>query len=247
MCAKRAIASPNLLAVALPRPAPTVVVPAGYFLMGSTSLEVQNLASNYGYDASWLDGELPQRSVFVAAFEIQVYPVTNRDYALFCAATGYPPRLHWPGGAPTRDMFLHPVTHVNRADAQAYAAWIGMRLPTEAEWEKAARGVDGRTWPWGNVFDPDACQWNRYAATYSPGTARVDAHPTGASPYGVLDLIGNTAEWCADGPAAGTAYIKGGTWLSHEMVNLRPAARNLSGAANNVSAFYGFRCVRSLP
>jgi formylglycine-generating enzyme required for sulfatase activity len=247
MCAKRAIASPNLLAVALPRPAPTVVVPAGYFLMGSTSLEVQNLASNYGYDASWLDGELPQRSVFVAAFEIQVYPVTNRDYALFCAATGYPPRLHWPGGAPTRDMFLHPVTHVNRADAQAYAAWIGMRLPTEAEWEKAARGPDGFDYGLGmRLSEPTAALYN-WRKNPGAEVTLVGVAETleryRPNRYGVFHASGNAREWTQSSfrhynaahpyreddrnhdEGGGLRVTRGGSWYSASAVRLQLAYR----------------------
>jgi formylglycine-generating enzyme required for sulfatase activity len=227
-------------------PVRMIAIPAGSFLMGTTTLDIHTLADLYGYDVSWMDGEVPQRHVFLPAYAIQKYPVTNAEFALFCAATGYPPRVHWPGGIPPEDLLDHPVTWVNRADAQAYADWVGLRLPTEAEWEKAARGVYGRRFPWGKVFDPLACQWNSDPSTGGPGTAPVTAHPSGASPYGVEDMAGNVGEWCADGPSPSTAFIKGGAWTSGEVLNLRPAARNMSGADSNQSEFYGFRCARSL-
>lgn len=222
-----------------------IVIPAGTFLLGTTTQEVQALANTYGYEPSWMDGELPQVQVFLPAFAIQRYPVTNREFAEFCAATGYPPRLHWGGPNPPVALLDHPVVFVSRADAHAYANWAGLRLPTEAEWQKAARGTDGRTFPWGDVFDPLACRWN--ADPYSPGlgTARVGTHWRGASPYGVEDMIGNVGEWCADGPAPSTAYVKGGAWCSSEIVNLRLAARNMSGFAGNLGPTCGFRCARN--
>jgi formylglycine-generating enzyme required for sulfatase activity len=228
-------------------PNPIVGVPAGVFLMGTSAQRIQTLATDYGYDLSWFDGELPERQVYLPAFAIQKYPVTQAEYAAFCFATGYPIPFNWPTGAPPAELYDHPVNCVDRADAQAYAAWIGMRLPTDAEWEKAARGVDGRNFPWGDAFDPDACHWSSDPTVPESGTAPVTAHPRGVSPYGVEDMVGNVGEWCANGPGAVTAFIKGGSWNSSEVVNLRPAARNMSGLTDYPCRFYGFRCVRSLP
>ena len=101
-------------------------------------------------------------------------------------------------------------------------------------------------YPWGNEFDPEACCWNPERRGGGPRTAPVDAHPRGASPYGVMDMVGNVAEWCGDGPQSGVSYIKGGCWATEEIINLRPAARNMTGFSLNTSTFYGFRCARDV-
>jgi formylglycine-generating enzyme required for sulfatase activity len=244
-----------------------VLIPGGPFIMGTTREDAEALAREHGYHPSWLGGEVPQRSVEVAAFLIDKLPVTNERYALFVEAMGHRPPVHWGGKEPPRDLRGHPVVLVEKADAEAYARWAGKRLPTEAEWEKAARGPDGRRFPWGGEFDPEACHFDRgglvgrglsslpqhlaeslrETSFWLPlGTAPATAHPKGASPYGVLDLVGNAAEWCADSPGPGSAFIKGGCWLSASPINLRPAGRNMSGFANNRLAFVGFRCAKGV-
>ncbi len=246
-----------------------IEIPAGAFLMGTTKKQAGRLAAKYGYHVSWFSGETPQRKIQLPAFKIDRYPVTNRQYHAFCTATGYAPRMHWQGSAPPERLLDHPVVRVNKADAEAYAAWAGKRLPTEAEWEKAARGEDGRMYPWGDLFKPKACQWDPGGGEYilkgppsmaapengkmamlvnaaDVNTAPVTAHPDGASPYGVMDMAGNAAEWCSDGPGKGSAFIKGGCWLTAAPVNLRPAGRTMSGFTNNASPFYGFRCVKEI-
>lgn len=222
-----------------------VVVPGGPFRMGTPEGLLGRLARQGGYHPSWFTGEAPDRSVEVAAFAIDTHAVTNGQYALFCAAIGHPPPLHWPNGELPDHLSDHPVVFVALADCSAYASWAGKRLPTEVEWEKAARGTDGRIYPWGDRWEPDACHWRSDPERVN-GTVPVDAHAAGDSPYGCRQMAGNVAEYCADGPGAGAAYIKGGAWINEDPVNLRPAARNMSGFANNKSAFYGFRCVKEV-
>ena len=170
-----------------------VAIPGGPFTMGS----------NDGPD-----DERPAHLVNVATFEIDRLPVTNGQFAEFLNAIGThnksgerlfddddpDARIHKQGTRWIADKGYenHPVVEVSWPGARNYCTWRGKRLPTEAEWEKAARGSDGRKYPWGNAA-PDRSR-ARFAARFND-TAAVDAHPAGASPYGVLDLAGNAWEW----------------------------------------------------
>ena len=164
-----------------------VEVPAGEFTMGSAE------------DDRWAeDGEKPQHEIFVDAFRISKYPVTNAQYAEFVKATKRNPPEHWPGQEPPPDLRNHPVVYVSWHDAMAYCQWLGKekgrtcRLPTEAEWEKAARGTDGRIYPWGNEFSAEKCNMRE---TGIGGPSPVGMFPDGVSPYGCLDMSGNVWEW----------------------------------------------------
>jgi formylglycine-generating enzyme required for sulfatase activity len=215
-----------------------ILIPAGRCRIGTPEAKRDALARKYDYHPSWLGGETAAELV-LPAFRIDRFPVTNARYARFCAATKYAPPPHWHGPEPPDALKNHPVVFVNRPDALAFAAWAGKRLPTAAEWEKAARGAQGLTFPWGEEFDPSRCHWN---AEGPLATAPVDAHPGGVSPYGVWDMVGNAAEWCADGPKTDVAYIKGGCWKTTSPLFLRPACRLMSGFDTNRLPFYGFRC-----
>ncbi len=158
-----------------------VTVPAGEFLMGT--------------DRERSDAQdRPEHRLRLAGYRIDKYPVTNAQYARFVAETGHRPPLHWENGRIPPGLELHPVTMVSWFDAAAYADWAGKRLPTEAEWEKAARGPDGRRWPWGEAMD--AARLNTYYQVGS--TTEVTRYPSGASYYGVQDMAGNVSEWVAD-------------------------------------------------
>lgn len=141
----------------------------------------------------FLYGENKQKIV-LPQFWIAKTPVTNAQYEVFVDTTGYGPPIHWPGGQIPQGKANHPVVNVSWDDAQKFCAWAGLRLPTEQEWEKAARGTDGRWYPWG---DWQAGRCNSKEANIG-ATTPVDHFPNGASPYGVLDMAGNVVEWCAD-------------------------------------------------
>ncbi|MEO0108860.1 MAG: SUMF1/EgtB/PvdO family nonheme iron enzyme, partial [candidate division WOR-3 bacterium] len=178
-----------------------ILIPAGEFLMGSAQGEGDK-------------DEHPLHKVYVSEFYIDKYEVTNRQYKRFCDATGrnYPPDPELLSSMPNyfNNYPNYPVVNITWEDARAYCDWAGKRLPTEAEWEKAARGSDGRKYPWGNKA-PDGSQCN-FADRNLPDvpwcdkdaddgygfTAPVGHYPQGASPYGVLDMAGNVWEWCND-------------------------------------------------
>ncbi len=239
-----------------------VYVPAGLFEMGS----------NNGWDK-----EKPVHIVYLDGYWIDKYAVSNAQFRKFVDASGYKTDAEkdgsgwvWTGIAweakPGADWMHptgegsslsgkedHPVVQVSWNDAQAYCAWVGERLPTEAEWEKAARGTDGRTYPWGNAID-------KYHANYNGrGTTKVGSYPRGASPYGALDMAGNVWEWTEDwfgyysgeevrnptGQETGNfRVVRGGSWRSPIEDYLRVSTRYWfnpdSRDCNN-----GFRCVRS--
>jgi len=158
-----------------------IAIPGGPFMMGT------DRKRSDAYDG-------PRHRVTVEPYRIDKYPVTNAQYALFVSKTGHRPPLDWKDGFIPEGMKLMPVTMVSWDDAVAYARWAGKRLPAEAEWEKAARGTDGRRWPWGNQMDT-----HRLNTYYNIGAATiVTRFENGASPYGVMDMAGNVSEWVAD-------------------------------------------------
>lgn len=155
-----------------------IVIPAGEFTMG-TSLPHTD------------EQDHPAHQVKLPAYRIDKYAVTNAQYARFVAATGHRPPSSWKQQRIPEGELLRPVTLVSWYDAVAYAKWAGKRLPTEAEFEKAGRGTDGRRWPWGNQMNPE--RLNTY---YNVGSATdVTSYENGKSPYGVMGLSGNVDEW----------------------------------------------------
>lgn len=203
-------------------------IPAGQFVMGSQV--GADWADATGPDAHLLRRETPQRPVELAAYFVSRYPVTVAQYATFVESTGRRP-LPAPGTASStaRDEGRLPVSFVPWHDAHAFCRWLtretGLQfhLPTEAQWEKAARGTDGRTYPWGEespvvsvARDPAASPgefhsayvWGEsipetrtrfcHCAAPEGGPCEVGQHPDGASPWGCMDMAGNVWEWCAD-------------------------------------------------
>jgi len=167
-----------------------ITLPAGPVWMGAADDDPQ--AAPDEQPAGWVD---------VPSFTIAQTPVTTAEFVRFVETGRAKPRRFWGGLRPPPGLERHPVTNVSWADATAYCEWLAestgrpFRLPAEAEWERAARGDTFRRWPWGDTFDP-ACANVLEAKRTS--TTPVDAHPDGASPFGVLDMAGNVWEWNSD-------------------------------------------------
>ena len=247
-------------------PAEMVYIPAGYFWMGSSEQDGV-VGIEVGLD------ELPQHQVYVKGYTIDRYEVTNGQYFEFVKATGgyipatwdyrqHPSGKRWPAGTPPPGEEQYPVTDTDWYDAEAYCHWAGKRLPTEAEWEKAARGTDGRIWPWGNTFDPSRANTLESGKNWSRPVGSFQAD---VSPYGVHDMIGNVWEWTSSWyqaypgstlqrTAFGEKYrvLRGGSYLTPVQPFARVAHRyapellpaELRGSSWHVGFDVGFRCAR---
>lgn len=179
------------------------------------------------------------------AFEIDIYPVTNRQYKLFLEKTGHGhvPE-HWRDNTFAPDLANHPVVNVSWQDAQAYAKWLGKRLPSEQEWEKASRGPDGRVYPWGNAFNHFNCNCRELGLR---GTTDVTQFHSGVSQYGCYDMAGNVWEWTNSNvfPENDEAkVIRGGSWANtrEEVKATTRAYERTERRRRDV----GFRCARDI-
>ena len=255
-----------------------VVIPEGEFMRGS---------DNGRWD------EVPQQKVFLDPYEIDRYEITNIQYQRFVQAAAVKAPPYWIGAAFPEGQADFPVVGVTWEEAGAYCQWLGKRLPTEAEWEKACRSSDGRVYPWGDAWEAGFGNTGPLAISSNPvdmgpglwdrlwtilqarpsganvrGLRPVGSYPAGASPYGVLDLVGNASEWVADwygfadysllplrnpqtlGPKWNHA-LRGSSWFdaNGDLVwvqdQSRCSARNSSHTPRDART--GFRCARSIP
>jgi formylglycine-generating enzyme required for sulfatase activity len=227
-------------------------VQAGCFMMGCNS------AVDYECGA----GEKPYHMATLSACKIDKYEVTASKYK-DCVAAGKCTPAGTSSGCNYNDAIKgsHPINCVDWNQAKAYCAWAGKRLPTEAEWEKAARGTDERKYPWGNSgLDCDHAVWN-YTSCGNTGTQAVPGKPQGFSPYGTMDMLGNVWEWVEDdyhsnydgAPAGGGAWVdsprgalrilRGGSWGNMDAADLRASARS-NGDPSTKSSIFGFRCAK---
>lgn len=228
-----------------------VYVPAGEFLMGSSNADRDEKPEHHvTLDAFWIDRTEVTNAQFARFLNDQgnqteggvtSLDVRSPDCGIEAAGSVFRPKAGW------EEL---PAANVSWYGAQAYATWVGGRLPTEAEWEKAARGTDGRTYPWGNG-EPNSTRANFSADAGAP--VAVGSYPAGASPYGALDMAGNMWEWVADwygegyyaqsparnpqGPDSGEARVlRGGSFYNSEDL-MRCARRNSYGP------YYGYRYI----
>lgn len=246
-------------------PGDQVLVPAGPFWMGSDERErglARSLSSPETVAADWFSAELPRRRTELEAFCIDRQLVTQGHYAEFVSRTGHrTPRIShaeylrqgflvhdydsevvpylWRGLRPPAGRGDHPVVLVSAADAEAYCRWRGQagRLPSEAEWEKAARGPAARIFPWGDTWDPGRLN----SAARGPGmTTPVGEYLEGASPYGLLDAAGNVFQWTSSLLGDGRRVVKGCAW-DDDAGLCRPAFRHGRRAMSR-HILIGFRC-----
>jgi len=254
-----------LAALASPCPDAMVGIPQGNFWMGSDRRE-RTLAAALSGPAvratGWFDAELPRQPNPTGPFCIARLLVTQQDYAAFIRATDHrtpgiskaeyiqqgflvhdydrevTPYL-WQTGSPPADRLDQPVVLVDAHDAAAYCRWRfrGGRLPTETEWERAARGDDGRMFPWGDGWDANRVN----SAEHGPHTTTpVTRYPSGASPYGLRDAVGNVFQWTASTLTDGRQILKGCAW-DDDAGLCRPAFRHGRPPASR-HILIGFRC-----
>ena len=235
-----------------------VLIPAGEVTIGTA----QKTDQTFGHEAN------PQR-VFVEAFYIDKYEVTNAQYAKFLKATGYRKPKFWEYDE--LNATNQPVIGVNWADAEAYARWAGKRLPTDIEWEKAARSMDGRLYPWGNNYEPwrgnfdDNGRMDGHIDGYNMFPAPVGSFADGVSPYGIHDMAGNVWEWVVsvlvdskdiqthghgedqhELPKNQNTYtIRGGSWINAEGDTRTTVYYIYPEECSDHSSSVGFRCART--
>jgi formylglycine-generating enzyme required for sulfatase activity len=244
-------------------PAGMVKIPAGDFVFKVQGIEIEG-SNDAGVDVQYPWEDSPRRfhqhSLQVKSFWIDKYPVTNAEFKKFLDGAHYHPQddlnflRDWKGGSFPAGWENKPVTWISLEDARAYAAWAGKRLPHEWEWQYAAQGSDDRTYPWGNDWNASAVPVPDKSRTMR-GPDAVDAHPQGASPFGVMDLVGNVWQWTEEFTDTHTraAILRGGEyyqpqgsiWYFPETYKLNEHGKFLLTAPGlDRSGGLGFRCVQ---
>jgi iron(II)-dependent oxidoreductase len=238
-------------------------IPEGDFQFEVQGIEIEGsnaIAVDVQYEWEHSPRRFHEHLMHVKSFWIDKYPVTNAQFKSFLSATHYHPQddlnflRDWHNGTYPEGGGDKPVTWVALEDARAYAAWAGKRLPHEWEWQYAAQGTDGRLYPWGNDWDPSAVPPPDEGRSMR-GPDRVTAHPKGASPFGVMDLVGNVWQWTDEfldehtraGILRGGSYYQpqGTIWYFPQAYKLTEHGKLLLMApSKDRSAAVGFRCVQ---
>ncbi len=252
-----------------------ILIPGGEFIMGTDSSRLSELVKvgenvphmNYGNALSWFGDEIPAHKVKVDSFYIDIYEVTNRQFAEFVKATGYKAEGDWQKYA-TKERENHPVVNVTWNDAKAYAKWTGKSLPTEAEWEYAAKGGTNYQWFWwGNNPDSSKENYRTKGETFWEGVWRLlgfreigTKEVGGYQPnnFGIYDILGNVSEWCEDNykPYPNNKIpnddydknlktVRGGNWETPNAVFMRCQSRR-GKEPKSYSYHRGFRCVKRI-
>lgn len=238
------------------RPAPNLAdgaelrtVPGSCTMLGSLAADRQALARQIGTPyLALFDNDLPlRRQVWLDGFQMYRYEVTREQFARFAADcragrdSGCPGV--WPPPGKPAGPGREPARFLSWVQADAYCRWAGGRLPSEDEWEKAARGTDGRIWPWGNL--PDATRFQGAVTSERKRIAEVGSFSAGDSPYGIADLAGNVWELTASSWSDGLHVMKGGSYLNTPM-EVRASMRWASSLEASGADYLGFRCVKDL-
>jgi formylglycine-generating enzyme required for sulfatase activity len=243
-------------------PAGMVKVPEADFLFKVSGIEIEGF-NDIGVDVQYPWEDSPRRfhehPMHVTPFYIDKYPVTNAEFKKFIDSTHYHPKddlnflRDWKNGSYLAGWENRPVTWVSQEDARAYASWAGKRLPHEWEWQYAAQGTDGRLYPWGNEWDDSAVPVPDKSRSMR-GPDPVDGHPKGASPFGVMDLVGNVWQWTEEfidehtrgGILRGGSYYQpqGSIWYFPQAYKLNEHGKLLlMSPSMDRSGGVGFRCV----
>src|SRR5208337_4976470 len=244
-------------------PAGMVRIPEADFEFQAAGIMIEG-GNDIGVDVQYPWEDAPRRyhlhKMHIKSFYIDKYPVTNAEFKKFLEATSYHPKddhnflRNWKNGSYPDGWGDKPVRWVSLEDARAYASWAGKRLPHEWEWQYAAQGTDGRTYPWGNEWNTDAVPVPDKGRTMR-GPDAVDAHPKGASPFGVMDLVGNVWQWTDEyvdehtrgGVLRGGSYYapQGSIWYFPQAYKLGEHGKLLmTSPSMDRSAGLGFRCVQ---
>ncbi|MGC1370897.1 MAG: SUMF1/EgtB/PvdO family nonheme iron enzyme, partial [Candidatus Sulfotelmatobacter sp.] len=238
-------------------------IPGAHFLFKVAGIEIEGL-DDIGVDVQYPWEDSPRRfhehPMEIKSFYVDKYPVTNAQFKKFLDSSRYHPKddlnflRDWKDGTYPEGWGNKPVTWVSQEDARAYASWAGKRLPHEWEWQYAAQGTDGRLYPWGNEWDASAVPVPDKSRTMR-GPDAVDAHPKGASPFGVMDLVGNVWQWTEEfqdehtraGILRGGSYYEpqGSIWYFPQAYKLGEHGKLLLTAPSmDRSGALGFRCVQ---